>query len=1196
MNRRRSRQRVVLAAVLAAALGVPLLGAVPAYAGSAPVETSALQRKAESGVLADLAAKERVSFWVQLDSQADTSAARKQKDKADKGRAVLQAKQEHAERSQAGLKALLKQAHAPYESYWISNTVKVTGDKALAEKIAARDDVAAIQADDPIELPDPLPGTDEAKVDGIEWNIDRVGAPKVWDELGDRGEGVVIGSIDTGVDHDHPALLHSYRGLRSDGTVDHAYNWFDPTGVCAEQGGGDPCDPAGHGTHTLGTMVGDDGAGNRIGMAPGATWIAAKGCGTDNCPQSALLASGQWMLAPTDANGRNPRPDLAPDVINNSWGGATLDTWYKAMVQAWRDAGIFPAFSNGNLGPTCDGAGAPGAYTNSYASGAFDIANKIAPFSSRGPGENGTVKPDIAAPGVNVRSAVPGGGYEAKSGTSMASPHTAATVALMWSASPSLRGDVAATEVLLNQTAIDVDATGCGGTAARNNVYGDGRLDAYAAVSAAPRASLGSLTGTVTSGGEPVGDAEVRLDGVAKALARTAKDGTYTLPRVIAGDYTVSVAKFGFTTAKWTVTVTTGQTANGDTALVVAPTGTLTGKVTSASGAEADVVIRAEGTPARTTTRADGTYTLTLPVGDYQVTATPRNKCAAGTQFAVGMTTAGSAEDLALTSRTDAFGTTCRQTADPFPTGGTVLAMSSPYGGYASIDLPFPIALYGRTYQKAAVAVDGMLTFDLPNLTGANGPLPTTGSPNGTLYPFWDDLRMDDASAVLWSTRGTAGHRELVVEWRNMMVSRTPERRIGFAAVISEDGTYSFHYQGVEAGGLDDELGAFATVGAENREGTDAFQYSFKQVSLRDGMSVEFSPERSAAVSGTVADANDGKPIPGATVTVTRGTTTVATLTPRADGAYLTQLPVSEPAEYTVRIAAPNYEPVTRTATLQGLSVLWTAAALRTGVVTSDNTAGFTLVVPPGQNRQRTFTLSNAGSAADYTVKEKSGRTWLTATPAAGRLDAGAKQQVTLTFDTANATPGTVLTGTLVVTSASGRAPTTELPLKVIVPAYRTAVNAGPDGTQPVLDAAADTWTTDQPWTAGSYGQVGSTEWREASKDIAGTTEQQLFRTGRLGATEYRFDNVPNGVYQVELGFAELSGAKPGRRVFDVLAEGAEKVSNVDIALEAGGPYRALTKTFTVTVTDGQLNVEFAAVTGQTLVNSIRVTQRPDLR
>ncbi|WP_338695312.1 S8 family serine peptidase [Streptomyces sp. Q6] len=1187
----------MLAVALAAALGAPLLGAAPAVADPTPTgPAQRLAAKADAKVQRQLATQDQATFWVQLDSEADTTEAEQATTKAARGRAVIKAKTAYADKSQAGLKALLKKADASYRSFWISNTVMVTGDRALARKIAARDDVAAIQSDDPIEMPDPIASVQEATVNGFDWNIDAINAPKVWSEFGDRGEGVVIGSIDTGVDWNHPALLSSYRGLKADGGVDHSHNWFDPTGFCAERTTG-PCDDVGHGTHTMGTMVGDDGQGNQIGVAPGATWIAAKACTTTDCTRSALLAAGQWMLAPTDSDGADPRPDLAPDVINNSWGAAVLDPWYSSMVQAWRDAGIFPAFSNGNTGPGCDTAGSPGAYANTYASGAFGVTGRIADFSSRGTGENGVVKPNIAAPGVNIRSAAPGGGYVPKSGTSMASPHTAATVALVWSAAPSLRGDIAATEAVLDQSAVDVDATGCGGTAADNNVYGEGRLDAYAAVSAAPRGALGKLTGTVTAAsGDPVADAEVRLNGKVKVMARTDKNGTYTLPRVTAGDYKVAVTRFGFLDGETTATVTENTTTTADLTLTKAPTGTLTGRITSASGPEADVDIVLPGTPARTTTAADGTYALTLPTGDYQVNLTPRNKCAESSALALTMTTSDRTENIALADRTDASGTTCRQVDEAFPTGDTKVGITGPYGGYSTQDLPFPVALYGRTYDKASISLDGSLIFGYLTLTAANTRLPTTATPNGALYPFWDDLRMDADSGIYTAVRGTAPHRTYVVEWRDMQISKTPERRLSFAAEISEDGTYTFHYKGLDAGGVDDELGAGATVGAENHTGTDAFLYAFKQRSLREGMAIRFRPERHAVVNGSVTDANDGKPITGSSVTVTRDGTQIAKITPRADGAYLGQIPVPDPGEYQVTISAPHYETVTRTATLDGLGVLHTDAALKTGVVTTDHTDGWTVVIPQGQTRTRTLTLTDTGSAADYTVKEKTGLAWVTAAPAAGRLGAGARQQVTLTFDTSKATAGTVLRGTVVVASESGRAPTTEIPVTVVVPAYRTAVDVGSSDATPYVDHLGDTWTADRPWTSGSYGFVGdATTVPTTPKTITGTDDQKPLRTARQSATEYRFDQLPSGVYQVELSFAELSGVKPGHRVFDVTAEGAQKVSNVDIALETGGSYRALTKTFTVKVTDGQLNLGLSSVTGETLLNTVRVTHRPDL-
>ncbi|MGW6206694.1 S8 family serine peptidase [Streptomyces sp. NPDC055089] len=1194
MNRHRLRWRGLLATALATAVGAPFLGALPAVAADPdPVAPTTLQSKADRALLKDFTRHDKVSFWVQLDSRADTSAAKKATTKTGQGRAVLKAETAHARSSQQGIKALLKQAGASYTSYWISNTVKVTGSKALAQKIAARPDVASIEADDPIQLPPTSNGVNEAKVDGIEWNVDRINAPKVWNEYGVRGDGTVIGSIDTGVDYRHPALAASYRGLKADGTYDHAYNWFDATRTC---GTTNPCDDQGHGTHTMGTMAGDDGSANAIGVAPGARWIAAKGCTTVNCTREALLAAGQWMLAPTDADGENPRPDLAPDVINNSWGSDSLDTWYQAMVQSWRDAGIFPAFSNGNNGPSCDTAGSPGAYTNTYASGAFDNNNKIASFSSRGPGVDGTVKPNISAPGVNVRSAAPGGGYVAKSGTSMASPHTAATVALLWSAAPALRGDVAATESVLNKSATDVDDTTCGGTATFNNVYGEGRLDAYAAVNAAPRDHVGALTGTVTAGGEPAADAEVSVAGPTHATLTTKKGGTYAFPRLVSGTYTVTVTKFGYVTDSAALTVIDGGSAGHDTALATAPTGTVTGTVRSDSGTEADVAIKVQGTPVRAATAADGTYKLTLPVGSYRISLTPLNHCAAGTGIVADVATGSATKDIALSTRTDAFGTTCRQVSAEYPTGDSKLGITMPFPSYETVTPPFPVSLYGHTYDKAAVARNGQVIFGYLALTD-NGPLPSKTPANGALSPFWDQLTMDASSGIYTAVRGSAPHREYIVEWRDMLLARDTTERIGFAAVIGEDGTYTFHYKGIDPSERGFEQGTGATIGAENHDGTDALQYSYNELSVRDGMAIRFRPEGHAVVSGTVADANDGKPVAGATVTVTRGGTAVGTATTRADGAYLTQIPVATAADHTVTVTAPHYATTTRTAKLRSLSVLRTESTLTTGAVRADSGAGYQLVVPAGQQRRRTLTLTNDGSSAPYTVAEKSGASWLKVSPASGTLGAGARQQVTLTFDTAAAKPGTVYSGTLVLTSESARTPTLSLPLKLVVPAYQKGVDVGADTAS--LDALGDTWTQDRPYAEGAFGYVGdSTVLTYTRKDIAGagsSQEQQLLRSGREGVSEYRFGAVPNGVYQVELGFAEPAGVKPGQRVFDVTAEGVEKVPDVDVRLESGGARTALSRTFTVKVTDGQLNVGFKSVTGTTLVNSVRVTQRPDL-
>ncbi len=535
MARTTVRWRTTLVGILAG-VALPLAPIVPALAapgGAANSGTArAVSAKVDAAVRAEVTADGKSTFWVVLAKEASLEAANTKTDKAAKGAEVYRAKTELAASSQAGLRKLLDSRKVDYTSFWISNTIQVTGDAKLLGEIATRSEVASVHADTPITLPKPITGAKRlAEVNGVEWNIDRINAPKVWNELAVRGEGITIANIDSGVKWDHPALINKYRGNAGGGVVNHDYNWFDPAHVCPTAA---PCDNNDHGTHTMGTMVGDDGT-NQIGVAPGAKWIAAKGCESNSCSDASLLAAGQWILAPTNQAGLNPRPDLAPDVVNNSWGGTGNDPWYADVVNSWVAAGIFPSFSNGNSGPSCNTSGSPGIYETSYSSGAFDINNNIASFSSRGPGVNGDLKPDIAAPGADVRSSVPSG-FASFSGTSMAAPHTSAAVALIWSASPALRGNVAETRRLLDSTAIDVNNTTCGGTAAKNNVFGEGKLDAFAAVSAAPRGSLGAIAGTVTSGGQPLAGVAVVADGPIDRTTTSGADGKYAFPTLSVGD------------------------------------------------------------------------------------------------------------------------------------------------------------------------------------------------------------------------------------------------------------------------------------------------------------------------------------------------------------------------------------------------------------------------------------------------------------------------------------------------------------------------------------------------------------------------------------------------------------------------------------------------------------------------------------
>ena len=454
---------------------------------------------------------ERADLWVRLRYRPDLSFVRGSK--AERGAQVYTALRTAAERTQANVIAVLDKRGLTYERFWIVNALLVHNAgledlhalQALPEVREIRGRFAAtLQVAGGGTLPNSVNLLNQALTAAPEatvaWGLNFTRATQVWEQYGIRGEGIVVANIDTGVQWDHPALKLQYRGWNG-GSANHNYAWYAPTitATTACSGAGlAPCDWNNHGTHTMGTMVGDTRGGDTgtvTGMAPRATWMACMGCDTppNACSDAALTICAQWFLAPTDLNGANPDPGKAPHIINNSWGDTGGNPWYQAYVEAWVAAGIFPAFSAGNSGSGCSTTGSPGDYALAFASAAVDSAGTVASFSSRGPGliPGVSMKPDLAAPGVSVYSTIRGSSYGTMSGTSMASPHTAGAVALIWAANPALRGQVAATFDLLRQTARATPSEGnCGKPAGTvgpvpNYTYGYGYLDALAAVEAA---------------------------------------------------------------------------------------------------------------------------------------------------------------------------------------------------------------------------------------------------------------------------------------------------------------------------------------------------------------------------------------------------------------------------------------------------------------------------------------------------------------------------------------------------------------------------------------------------------------------------------------------------------------------------------------------------------------------------------------
>lgn len=386
-----------------------------------------------------------------------------------------------------------------FQSYFIVNGLAVTGTEQSARELAEFPEVKSIILDGKQQLPNLEKTT--AETDDIEWNIQRVGAPEVWEE-GITGDGAVVANIDSGVEENHPALKEKYRGYNPDAPEQssHEFNWHDA--VSDRQS---PMDSDGHGTHTMGTMLGqEDDEG--IGMAPEAQWISARAFFNDEGYDSYILEAAEWVLAPTDNQGV-PHPDMAPDVVNNSWGGSPINNdWFLPMVQAWRAAGIVPVFSVGNTGLFQNAdpgtASAPGNYQEVIAVGATDDQDKLADYSLRGPSEEGVTKPDLTAPGTSIRSSIPGESwdefaYDVSNGTSMAAPHVAGAIALMKEADPDLT--IEQIESILKVTAtakIDDDYS-----ETPNNGYGYGLLDAVAAVDAAKQ-GVGTINGQIKTAGE----------------------------------------------------------------------------------------------------------------------------------------------------------------------------------------------------------------------------------------------------------------------------------------------------------------------------------------------------------------------------------------------------------------------------------------------------------------------------------------------------------------------------------------------------------------------------------------------------------------------------------------------------------------------------------------------------------------------
>ncbi len=599
-------------------------------------------------LLAELDENGRADYLIYFSQKADLSPAYEM-DWHERGHFVMNTLRQTAEISQKNVRAYLDSADVAYRHFWIDNIIAVeSGDLATLNGLMGFAEIGRIQLAVDMFLVEPEETSAAQLANSIlapEPNLVQIKATDTW-ALGIRGEGTVIANIDTGVRHTHQALVNQYRGHLGGGTFDHNFNWLDPDGGTTV-----PTDANGHGTHVMGTMVGYDGGANEIGVAPESEWIACRGCLTTSCPQTALLACAEWIAAPyAIGDPGSADPDMRPMAVNNSWGNCqqSYNDWYQGAVDAWHAAGVFPVFANGNSSncgysspPGLNTVGNPARYGNVTGVGSSGTSNGMyAPHSNWGPTDNPDtvnpqpgwedLKPQVIAPGVNIRSSLNSGdaayGSAGWTGTSMSAPHVAGMVALMWQAAPCLIGDYATTETIIEMTATPIYYDDLG-TGARwpNYATGWGEINVLAAVQEAQAmcGPTGTIEGTVTADGtgDPLANVNIlaTLNVTTTRSATTNAAGEYEINFAPEGTYEMTASVFGYLPQTVTdVEVISGTVTVQNFVLQQAPSHEVSGVVTDGTTGwplYARIQVGGADVPPIWTDPADGSYSIILPEG-----------------------------------------------------------------------------------------------------------------------------------------------------------------------------------------------------------------------------------------------------------------------------------------------------------------------------------------------------------------------------------------------------------------------------------------------------------------------------------------------------------------------------------------------------------------------------------------------------
>lgn len=803
---------------------------------------------------------------------------------------VITALQQNAENTQGGLKSYLdikleSSDVYTYQAYWIANLFAIEANSQVIYELMNRLDVAEMDLDAILELdrPEVVDG-DIDNPESVEPGLRIINAHLLWAQ-GITGQGRLVMGIDTGVHLNHPALQHKWRGNH----VPPNQAWLDPGG-----GTTTPNDCDGHGSHTVGTMTGwSPTTGDTVGVAPGAEWIAAKTiCSSPHTSNS--IASFQWAINP---DGNPTTIDDMPDVISNSWYDPDVTNEcsgiYKTTLDAVEAAGIAVVFSAGNSGPGTSTITKPKNINtnevNVMSVAAIDGAlyiggntNPVASFSSRGPsvcGGTGSllIKPEVSAPGVNVRSSGSATGYTSLSGTSMAAPHVAGAVALLKQFAPNLTGRQIL-EALYN-TAVDL------GSAGEDNNYGKGLIDVYAAF-----LSLGTPDTTVPN---PVVDLAITMPTSNSLRLQWTVPYDSSMNGVTGYDIRMSTSPITDSTTFYAAT----QLPFNRTPVPFG--GTEAYDVSGLSFATPYYFsVKARDVWSNWSPRSNAATGTTLAAPQISVAPTSMHHVLAPAEVLVDTITISNVSlspstlnfSVALTNNTfpeglvssrvlpkynpnaepgefinkdnpqevggisiegsggpDLFGYKWKDSNEPngpvyvwndIVLNPNAVQVTFPNGtlddGWTNaIPIGFNMKFYGTDYSNIYLSTNGFLSFTaLTSSYYTNAQIPGTALPNNIIAPFWDDLD--------GRTQGTV-HRLLdgnkfIIQFTNWQ-KYSGTGSLTFQVVLNQNGKIQFYYNNMNA-----TLNS-STVGIENTAGNDGLQVVYNANYVANNLAVQFAAE-----------------------------------------------------------------------------------------------------------------------------------------------------------------------------------------------------------------------------------------------------------------------------------------------------------------------------------------------------------------